>query len=223
MRRKFRVSSGHRWETRREIAQVLGVSKSGVNSFLAAFKECKALDFPLPEGTTNYTIANHVYSPAQLSHGRTVEFVLPHFEDVHRTISTRKNMTLVYIWNHYAKGYEGKEEQPYQYRRFYKQYAKWRADHEQTIHFTAVPGQKMEVDFAGQTFQFVDRLTGELVDVVVFVAVLPYSQYIYAEGMASTKEPQWIEINNHALQYFIVVLVQHRGIQKNQSGYPYRQ
>ena len=38
-------------------------------------------------------------------------------------------------------------------------------------------------------------------DVVVFVAVLPYSQYIYAEGMLSTKEPQWIEVNNHALEY----------------------
>ena len=36
----------------------------------------------------------------------------------------------------------------------------------------------------------------------VFVAVLPYSQYIYAEGMVSTKEPQWIAVNNNALKYF---------------------
>ena len=36
----------------------------------------------------------------------------------------------------------------------------------------------------------------------MFVAVLPYSQYIYAEGMISTAEPQWIEVNNHALDYF---------------------
>ena len=188
--------------TGREIAQLLGVSKSGVNSFLAAFKECKTLNFPLPEGITNFAIANHVYGPAQPSHGRIVEFALPDFEDVHRTMSTRKNMTLVYIWNHYAKGCEDKGEHPYQYRQFCKLYAKWCTDHEQTMHFTAVPGQKIEVDFAGKTFQFVDRLTGELLDVVVFVAVLPYSQYIYAEGMASTKEPQWIEVNNHALQYF---------------------
>ena len=38
-------------------------------------------------------------------------------------------------------------------------------------------------------------------DIVVFVAVLPHSQYIYAEGMTSTREPQWIAVNNHALQY----------------------
>ena len=70
------------------------------------------------------------------------------------------------------------------------------------MHITAVSGQKMGVDFAGKTFRMVDHLTGELLDIVVFVAVLPYFQYIYAEGMTSTREPQWIAVNNHALQYF---------------------
>lgn len=60
----------------------------------------------------------------------------------------------------------------------------------------------MEVDFAGKTFLLVDPVTGEVYDIVVFVAVLPRSQYIYAEGMLSTKEPQWIEVNNCALQHF---------------------
>ena len=63
-------------------------------------------------------------------------------------------------------------------------------------------GQKMEVDFAGKTFRITDRVTGELSDIVVFVAILPYSQLIYAEGMLSTKEPQWINVNNNALVYF---------------------
>ena len=46
------------------------------------------------------------------------------------------------------------------------------------------------------------QLTGEIIPIVVFVAVLPYSQYIYAEGMTSVAEPQWIEVNNNALQFF---------------------
>ena len=70
------------------------------------------------------------------------------------------------------------------------------------MHFQAAIAQKMEVDFAGQTFTLVDGQTGEICTVVVFVAVLPYSQYIYAEGMLSTREPQWIAVNNHALRYF---------------------
>jgi Transposase and inactivated derivatives len=60
----------------------------------------------------------------------------------------------------------------------------------------------MEIDFAGKTFKITDPITTEVTEVVVFVAILPYSQYIYAEGMTSTKEPQWISVNNNALEYF---------------------
>ena len=52
----------------RQIAESLGVSKSGVNEFLRAFEACKALSYPLPPGITNYGIAEAVYgkNPAQL-------------------------------------------------------------------------------------------------------------------------------------------------------------
>ena len=111
-------------------------------------------------------------------------------------------MTLVYLWNRYMKTCEAEGRKGYQYRQFCKQYSRWCETNKESMHITAVSGQKMEVDFAGKTFQMVDHLTGELLDIVVFVAVLPYSQYIYAEGMTSTREPQWIAVNNHALQYF---------------------
>lgn len=60
----------------------------------------------------------------------------------------------------------------------------------------------MGVDFVGKTFDLIDKLTGETTVIVVFVVALPYSQYIYAEGMTSTAQPQWIDVNNHALSYF---------------------
>ena len=63
-------------------------------------------------------------------------------------------------------------------------------------------GEKLEVDFAGKTFEVIDSLTGEALTIVVFVSVLPYSQYIYAEGMLSMKESDWICVNNHILEFF---------------------
>ena len=102
----------------------------------------------------------------------------------------------------------------YQYSQYCELYNKWSEENYETAHFDAIIAQKMEVDFAGQTFSMTDPLTGEIMAIVVFVAILPYSQYIYAEGMLSTKEPQWIEVNNHALDYFggvpaLVVLIFH--------------
>ena len=111
-------------------------------------------------------------------------------------------MTLVFLWGRYKNRCMAEGKKFYSYRQFCIRYMSWREANYETLHFNAVIGEKMEVDFAGKTFSMINRLTGELSTIVVFVAVLPYSQYIYAEGMLSTREPQWIDVNNHALRFF---------------------
>lgn len=67
------------------IAETLGVSKSGVNDFLRAFKACKDLKYPLPKGITNYGIAAVVYPRKPTTHvGRDVSYELPDYEAVSR-------------------------------------------------------------------------------------------------------------------------------------------
>ncbi len=185
-----------------QIAESLGVSKSGVNDFLRAFKACKTLSYPLPHGITNYGIAAAVYVSGVPVRTRDLTYELPDYEAVSKAMSSRQNMTLIVLWNRYSKRCRDGGLKFYSYRQFCGNYAKWCEENKETLHFNAVIGQKMEVDFAGKTFQMVDHLTGELMEIVVFVAVLPYSQLIYAEGMVSTKEPQWIAVNNNALRYF---------------------
>ena len=186
----------------RELAEEFGASRSGVNDFIRAFEKCDKLSYPLPEGITNYAIAELVYGHAPGSNSRSSEYEQPDYEWIFRQMNDRKNMTLVYLWNRYKKDCDAKETKPYQYRQFCDLYSKWCEDNYETIHIQAVAGQKMEVDFAGKTFELTDKLTGENTKIIVFVAVLPYSQYIYAEGMTSLAEPQWIKVNNHALNYF---------------------
>ena len=185
-----------------QIAESLGVSKSGVNDFLRAFKACKTLSYPLPQGITNYGIAAAVYVSDAPVRTRDLTYELPDYEAVSKAMSSRQNMTLIVLWNRYSKRCRDGGLKFYSYRQFCEKYAKWCEENKETLHFNAVIGQKMEVDFAGKTFQMVDHLTGELMEIVVFVAVLPYSQLIYAEGMVFTKEPQWIAVNNNALRYF---------------------
>mgnify|MGYP000932016661 FL=1 len=185
-----------------EIARQTGFSKSGVNDFLRAFKKCEDLSYPLPAGITNYGIALKVYGSVPGSGGRNENIELPDYEEDAKLMATRKNMTLVFLWNRYKKKCEEEGARCYQYSQYCELYNKWCEENYETVHFDAIIAQKMEVDFAGQTFSTTDPLTGEIMTIVVFVAILPYSQYIYAEGMLSTKEPQWIEVNNHALDYF---------------------
>lgn len=185
-----------------QIAKDLGCSKSGVNDFLKRFEECKTINFPLPDGITNYGIAELVYGKVHGQGIRNETFVLPDYAEVHQQMTSRKNMTLIYQWNRYKKKCEKDNLKYYSYRQFCERYGMWCNDNEEDAHFSHVIAQTMEVDFAGKTFEMTDRLTGEIMDIVVFVAVLPYSQMIYAEGMVSTKEPQWIQVNNNALKFY---------------------
>jgi transposase len=185
-----------------EIARQTDASKSGVNDFLRAFTACDTLQYPLPSGITNYGIAERVYGSVPGSGGRNEDIELPDYENIATLMSTRNNMTLVFLWNRYKQKCQAQEKRFYQYSQFCERYTQWCEENYETAHFNAVIAQKMEVDFAGQTFEMTDPLTGELLTIVVFVSILPYSQYIYAEGMLSTKEPQWIEVNNHALDFF---------------------
>lgn len=185
----------------RQIVSALGVSKSGVNDFLSAFEKCNTLQYPLPEGITNYGIAELVYGNCK-SGGRDLSYELPDYAEIEAQMSNRRNMTLAFLWGRYKNQCNAEGKKFYSYRQFCDLYLQWCEENAESLHLNSVIGQKIEVDFAGKTFDLIDRLTGETHTIVVFVAVLPYSQYIYAEGMLSTKEPQWIEVNNNALSYF---------------------
>lgn len=173
----------------KELAEEFHASKSGINDFIHAFESCEKLSYPLPDGITNYAIYELVYGHEPGPGRRNVSYEQPDFQDVFKQMNERKNMTLVYLWSRYQKECIAKEAKPYQYRQFCELYARWCRENRETLHIQAVIGQKMEVDFAGTTFSLIDKLTGERSNIVVFVAVLPYSQYIYAEGMVSAVNP----------------------------------
>lgn len=86
-----------------EIARQTGFSKSGVNDFLMAFKKCEDLQYPLPAGITNYGIAMKVYGSVPGTGGRNESIELPDYEEAAKLMATRKNMTLMFLWNRYKK------------------------------------------------------------------------------------------------------------------------
>ena len=63
-------------------------------------------------------------------------------------------------------------------------------------------GEKLFVDFAGQTIPIVDPHTGEEWQAQLFVAVLGASSYTYAEALATQALPDWIAGHVHAFAFF---------------------
>lgn len=109
----------------REIALQTGASKSGVNDFLRAFKKCEDLQYPLPMGITNYGIAIKVYGAVPGTGGRNENIELPDYEEAAKLMATRKNMTLMFLWNRYKKKCEEEGSRFYQYSQYCELYNKW--------------------------------------------------------------------------------------------------
>jgi transposase len=62
-------------------------------------------------------------------------------------------------------------------------------------------GDKMFVDYTGKKLYIVDKHTGLITDVEVFVSILPASQYVFAEASLSQKKENFIDSIHNALTF----------------------
>jgi len=88
------------------------------------------------------------------------------------------------------------------YSAFCNQYQQFAAKHKATMHVEHKPGERMEVDWAGDTAFILDNISGKPIPVYLFVAVLPCSGYAYAEGFLNRNMESWITAHVHAYEFF---------------------
>lgn len=110
----------------------------------------------------------------------------------------RKGVTLQLLWEEY------RIEHPdgYQYSQFCFLYQKWREVLDLPMHQNHKAGEKMFVDYCGQTMPITDRENGMIHSSQIFVAVLGASNYTYAAAFGSQSLPEWIMAHVNAFQFF---------------------
>ncbi len=101
--------------------------------------------------------------------------------------------------------YRGQHPDGYGYSRYCDLYGEWRRGVTATMCQTHVAGEKLSVDFAGDTVTMFDGLTGEARNAKIFVAVLGASNYTYAEARFSEALPDWIGVHVNALAFLVGV------------------
>lgn len=123
-----------------------------------------------------------------------LEVLFPYFKkELKRTGVTRWT-----LWGEY----KNKCPDGYSYSHFCDHLKQWFDYQSATMHFEHSPGDKMFIDFAGKKLQIVDKQTGEIKDVEVYVSLLGYSQLTYVEGVYSQKKEDFIKATGNALHYF---------------------
>jgi len=118
------------------------------------------------------------------------------FEHFLRDLS-RVGVTRHILWEEYRI----KNPVGYGYSQFCYHFQAWKASQELSMHMEHKAGDKLFVDYAGQKMSIVDRMTGEVTPVEVFVAILGASQLTYVEATLSQKKQDFILANVNALHY----------------------
>ena len=110
----------------------------------------------------------------------------------------KKSVTLQLLW------YEYKQANPdgYQYSQFCNLYRQWVKKLDITLRQEHRAGEKLFIDYAGQTVSIVDPKTGEITEAQIFVATLGASNYTFAEASLSQDLASWIKSHVHAFEFF---------------------
>ena len=184
--------------SQRNIAESLSCSRTTVAEVLRRARE-EQFTWPLPPELSDPELAQILFPHK----GRASTRKEPDYEQVHTELA-KKGVTLSLLWNEYCEQCHSAVETPYQYAQFCKgySYSKYARSTKATMHIHRKPGEQMEVDWAGQTASVLDSVTGEIYDAYLFVAVLPSSQYAYAEAFMSRNQESWIQAHVNAFSYF---------------------
>jgi transposase len=189
LRLKYEAGLSHR-----AIAQSCSISPSTVSEYIT-HAQAAGLGWPLPEGLNTEQVDALLFP--QRAPGASRHIPQPDWSQIHRELR-RKSVTLSLLWVEYRQTHpEG-----YGYSQFCHHYRQWAQKLKPMLRQRHKAGEKLFIDYAGQTMPVVQRQTGQIQQVEIFVAVLGASNYTYAEAHESQSLVHWLGAHARALAFF---------------------
>lgn len=176
----------------REIARRVGVAPASVRKTRVR-AAAAGLSWPLPPEMSDSLLEAQLFSHVgtKQGHRRHVE---PDWASIHRELR-KKHVTLQILWEEYI----ARHPDGYKYSRWCELYKSWEGRISVTMRQSHAGGDKLFVDYAGDTVPvIIDRLTGEVKEANIFVAVLGASSFTYAEASWTQGLADWIGSHTRA-------------------------
>ena len=106
-------------------------------------------------------------------------------------------MTLALLWEEYKTAHPD----GLQYSQFCERHRRFAKRLDLVMRQVHRAGEKLFVDYAGQTVPIVDRMTGEIREAQIFIAALGASNLTYTEATRTQTLPDWCASHIRALEY----------------------
>lgn len=182
--------------SQRGIASSCQCSRNTVSSVIKRADEI-GISWPFEKEMSNGELQTLMFPEKDLPTTRKI----PDCEYIHKEMA-KSGVTLSLLWDEYCQECRLSNEIPLMYSQFCRYYRKYANTTKATMHIDRKPGEKLEVDWAGQTSQIIDRNTGEVIPAYVFVAALSCSQYAYVEAFLSQNQECWITAHVNTYKFF---------------------
>ena len=180
--------------SQRQVARSASVGRATVAEYLRRFAEA-GLTWPAAAALDEVELERKLFPPvAALPTGPREE---PDWSHVHRELK-RPGVTLMLLWQEY----KARHPEGFQYSWFCERYRAWVGRCDVVMRQSHRAGEKLFVDYAGQTMDVVDPRTGEIRPAQIFVAVLGASNYTFAEATWTQQLPDWIGSHVRAFDFF---------------------
>lgn len=180
----------------KEIARRTGISRKTVKKYL---RKMELID----EGESNSLPANDkqlaavVYNNDQtVIRGKRFEALLAHFKQAQHELH-KTGVTKQLLWVEYCQ----QNEDPYRYTQYCYLFRKYLKESDPAFHWEYIPGELIQMDFAGKKLSYVDKHTGEVIACEVFIGILPFSGLIFCIAVPSQKTPDFAHCINELLKY----------------------
>jgi len=186
-----------KWEKKfsnQKISTSCKIARSTVRDYLERAKRA-GLSWPLPPDLDDGSLEGLLFPPAPKESPE--KRVMPAMEYIRKEL-TRKRVTLRLLWLEYRQS----NPDGYQYSQFCERYRQWSGKLEVSLRQTHRAGEKLFVDYAGQTIPVTDPTSGKTMEARLFVATLGASSYTFAWAALSEDLPSWIDANVRALKFF---------------------
>jgi transposase len=178
--------------THRQVAAAVGVSAGKVHSVYSDARSL-GIDAAAVEAMTDAELTARLYPATTLSSVRPE----PDCAAIHLELR-RRAVTLALLHVEYL----AEQPQGLRYTAFCERYREWLKRQSPVMRQVHLAGDKLFVDYSGMKAKLVDSVTGEVIEVELFVAVLGASNYTYAEATRTQQVSDFVSSVARALTFF---------------------
>ena len=183
--------------SQRQIARSLRLSTGVVAKYLAAAERAGITAWPLPAELDEPALARALCPTSDPPAATLGRLATLDFAAIHQQLK-RKGVTRQLLWEEYAAAHPD----GYGYTQFCVLYRQWRKHLKLSMRQTHRAGERLFVDYCGQTAPVINAATGEIREAQIFVAVMGASNYTFTEATWTQTLPDWISSHTRAFAFF---------------------